>query len=409
MADTFGTLTDNKVKVVPVSEEEYAAQLTKAAGAKAMPAAIHAGSELLSSFGEDGIIDRKATTEVAKKIGEAKFYKGALKLLQASDGSYNAVPLYGWVQGVWYRADLFEKAGLKAPNTWDNILAAAKHFNNPKEGFYGMLIPSKMDQFAEQVFTQFAHSNGAKMFDAKGNLVFNSPEMLETLEFYKELSKYAPPGEQTWRARDYYIQNKMAMFPYSTFIMDDLALAENAKNSLTSENFKDLKGAEFDDKLVEKTKMAATITKKEPASYGQVTGLSILVNSDPEKVKAAKEWVEFIEKEENLVTWGHVAIGGANPAQKAVAASEEYLDDPKGVFTRYGTEKISAIISGMEDVRKFSTVGGKVFPEANIIFAKMIIPKMINQVVLNGKDPKEAMTEAEAEMKKIIAEYRAKK
>lgn len=407
MADTFASLSNHTVKVIPMGEDEYAAQLTKAAGANAMPSAIHAGSELLSSFGEEGIIDREATTEVVNNLGADLFYAGALKLMQAADGSYNAVPLYGWVQGLWYRADLFEEAGLNPPETWADIVAAAKHFNNPSEGFYGILIPSSMDQFAEQVFTQLALSNGAKMFDADGNLIFNSPEMVETLAFMKELSQYAPPGQQTWRARDYYIQNRMAMFPYSTFIMDDLALAEDAANSLTSDNFDDLKGAKFDSQLVEKTRMVSSITNKEPASYGQVTGLSVVKGNDAEKTEAAKEWIEFIEQDVNLITWGHVAVGGANPAQKEVASSEDYLSDPKGVFVRYGQDKIAEIIGGMEDISKFSTVDGKVFPEANLIFAKMIIPEMIQKVVLQGEDPAKAVEWANGEMQKIVDEYRA--
>ena len=52
--------------------------------------------------------------------------------------------------------------------------------------------------------------------------------MKEAVEYYAELAKYNPPGPQTWRARDYYLQGKLAMFYYSTYIMDDLALAEVA-------------------------------------------------------------------------------------------------------------------------------------------------------------------------------------
>ena len=67
---------------------------------------------------------------------------------------------------------------------------------------------TKAEAYAEQCFTQFAMSNGAGLFDKDGNLVFNSPEMKEAIDFYAELAKYNPPGPQTWRARDYYLRAK---------------------------------------------------------------------------------------------------------------------------------------------------------------------------------------------------------
>ncbi len=405
LADTFEALTDNKVTIVPAAEEEIATQLAKAFSVNAAPNVVHLGSEIAGSLGEEGVVDRKATSEVIAEFGADKFYQGALNTLSApGEDVYNAVPFYGWVQGIWYRADLFEEAGLKAPATWDDIMAAAKHFNDPKNSFYGMLVPSKLDQFADQVFTQFALSNGAKMFDKDGNNIFNSPEMVETLEFYKELAQYSPPGQQTWRARDYYIQNKMAMFPYSSFIMDDLALAEAAASSLTGENFEDLKGGSFDEKLVEKTRMIPTITNKETASYGQVTGFSVIKDNTEEEKEIAQDWILFLLEEENAVSWAHTALGGANPAVKAIAASDSFLDDPIGLFERYGKDKIIEIVSGMENVTKFSTTDGVLHPNANIVFAKTVIPEMIQKALWEGMSSKDAVAWAATKIDEIVAE-----
>lgn len=40
--------------------------------------------------------------------------------------------------------------------------------------------------------------------------------MFEMLKYYKGLVKYTPSGPQTWRAYDYYLQGKTAMFMYAT-------------------------------------------------------------------------------------------------------------------------------------------------------------------------------------------------
>ncbi len=405
LADTFEALTDNTVKVVPISEEESATQLAKAFSVNAAPDVVHIGAEVAGSLGEEGVVDRETTSSIITEFGVDKFYKGALNALSSSEANvYNAVPFYGWVQGIWYRADLFEEAGLNPPATWEDIIVAAKHFNDPKNSFYGMLVPSKLDQFADQVFTQFALSNGAKMFDQEGNNVFNSLEMVETLEFYKELAQYSPPGQQTWRARDYYIQNKMAMFPYSSFIMDDLALAEAAASSLTADNFEDLKGGEFDENLVEKTRMVPTITHTETASYGQITGLSVVNGNSEEKKVVSKEWILFLLEEENTVSWAHTGLGGTNPAVKAVASSDSFLDDPVGLFERYGQDKIVEIVNGMEDITKFTTTDGVLHPLANVVFAKGVIPEMIQKALWEDMSSEDAVAWAAAQIDKIVAE-----
>ncbi|WP_413700470.1 hypothetical protein ACLKMH_00815 [Psychromonas sp. KJ10-10] len=89
---------------------------------------------------------------------------------------------------------------------------AAKYFYKPEDNQYGILLGTKADSYAEQCYTQFALSNSAGQFDKDGNLIFNSAGQVEVLDFYKNLAQYNPPGPQTWRARDYYLQGKLAMF-----------------------------------------------------------------------------------------------------------------------------------------------------------------------------------------------------
>ena len=85
-----------------------------------------------------------------------------------------------------------------------------------------------------------------------------------------------------------------------------------------------------------------------------------------------------------------------------IAHMPEYLNDPKGIFKRYGREKIEEIISGLDNIGSFTIVGGKTFPEAGKIYAKQIIPRMIYAVTIGGMGPKEALAWAEKQMKKVI-------
>ena len=405
IADTFMALNPHvTVNVVPVAEPEVPAQLSAAAAAGSLPDVIEFGSENAIAFGAQGLLDADAHRALIDSIGRDRFYAGALHLLRAPTGmdDYYALPFHGWIQGIWYRTDWFEEAGLEPPDSWDNIRAAAEHFYDPGANQYGILVGTKSEPYAEQVFTQFAISNGARLFDAGGNLVFNSPEMKEALEYYLEVAQYNPPGPQTWRARDYYLQGKMAMFFYSTYIMDDLALQEVAAGSLTGDNFADLAGGDFDPELANKTGFVPIITGTEPASYGVVVALGVFKNDDAGQLAAAQDWVEYLYTEDAYVTYLHMAPGGMNPVLKGVASSAAFVDDPKGVHARYGAEKMGEIVEGLENIQRFGIVEGNLIEDYGAIFAQQIIPQMIFRITQEGEEIDSAMAWAEAEMQKVI-------
>ncbi|PKL10606.1 MAG: sugar ABC transporter substrate-binding protein, partial [Spirochaetae bacterium HGW-Spirochaetae-8] len=295
----------------------------------------------------------------------------------------------------------FEKAGLNPPTTWDDILKAAKYFYKPELNQYGILVGTLPEAYAEQCFTPIAMSNGAALFDADKNLVFNSPEMKEAVEFYAELAKYNPPGPQTWRARDYYLQGKMAMFFYSTYIMDDLALQEAAMGSLTGDNFKDLAGADFDPDLVGKTRVASIVTNTSSAGYGTVVALGLFDQGDPAKTAAAQKFLEYLYTPNAYITFLHMAPGGMNPMLKEIATNARFQNDPVGIFKRYGTEKMAEIIDGLENIETFSIVGGNRIEAASEITAKQIIPQMLYKITQENVSVSNAMAWAEAKMKKL--------
>ncbi|MBN2418773.1 MAG: extracellular solute-binding protein [Deltaproteobacteria bacterium] len=406
LMDTFQALNPEiTVKLIPVDENDLPPQVAAAVAAGNLPHIIEVGSELTIAFGEEGILDIPLTSQIINRIGQKRFYKGALKMLSApEEGKYYGLPYHGWVQGIWYRKDWFKEKNLNPPDTWENILKAAKALHKPEDNRYGILVGTKPEVYTEQCFTHFALSNGVSEFNIKGELVFNSPETLETLKFYRQLAEFNPPGPQSWRARDYYLQGKMAMFFYSTYIMDDLALAEIAAGSLTSDHFSELKGGAFDPELVKNTGVVPIIKGKKPAGYGSIIGLGIIKKQSEKEKNAVKKLVEFMYEPYSYITFLHMAPGGMNPVLRDIATMPEYLNDPKGIFKRYGSEKVAAVIEGLDSIGSFTSVNGRSFPQSGKIYSKMIIPQMIYSVTIEGKSPEEALERATNEMKKVLKE-----
>ena len=402
--DTFQALNPQiKITVVPVDENDMPKQVAASAAAGTLPGIAEFGSENALAFGAEGLLDVDANKQLINSIGKKRYYSGTLKLLEIpKKGSYYALPYHGWIQGIWYRSDWFKDAGLAAPEKWSDIEKASKTFYKPDKNQYGILVGTKAEVYSEQCFTQFAISNKARLFDKNGKLIFNSSAMKKTIEYYAGLAKYNPPGPQTWRARDYYLQGKMAGFFYSTYIMDDLALQDVAAGSLTNEHFKDLKGGTFDPDLANKTGFAPKISNKQPSSYGVIVAFGIFKSDDAAKTAGAKKFIEFMYTEDAYVSFLHMAVGGMNPVLKEISGSEKFMEDPKGIFKRYGKQKMGEIISGLENIQRFGIVEGNLIEDYGKIFAQQIIPQMIYKITQENMDVQKAMDWAEAEMKKAI-------
>ena len=214
-----GSSTLNAVK-----EDDLPTRISSARASGTLPTIADFGLSPMQKLGSGGLLSTKAAGAVIENVGKDKFYKGALDLTKAPEGGhYYSIPMYGWVEGMWYRKSSFEKKSLDDPTTRDGLMKAAKALHNPDKNQYGIVIGTKKTAFARQCFTPFARSNGARVFDKDGNIVFDSKEMIEALDFYGKLSKYTPPGKDTWKtANNTYLNEQTHLIQYSTFIMSDL-------------------------------------------------------------------------------------------------------------------------------------------------------------------------------------------
>jgi multiple sugar transport system substrate-binding protein len=129
-----------------------------------------------------------------------------------------AVPDWALHQEVWYRTDLFEKAGLKVPQTWDELLQDAKKLNDPAAGVNGFAVPMDSVQVAPQTLYQFLYANNVFTFSPKtGKYAFDADPKATTqaVQFMLDLYHAASPAQsRTWSWNDFrnaFAQGKLAM------------------------------------------------------------------------------------------------------------------------------------------------------------------------------------------------------
>ena len=129
-------------------------------------------------------------------------------------GPYYAVPFVGNVELFAYRRDLFEKNGLARPESWTDVLNAAKTISEAEDGVSGVVFRGKKANPIVTGFLPILWAHGARIIDENGHAALDSDAALEALNLYLELKNYAPIGVETYKStevRDALMQGTTAM------------------------------------------------------------------------------------------------------------------------------------------------------------------------------------------------------
>ncbi|MGG0175766.1 ABC transporter substrate-binding protein [Gottfriedia acidiceleris] len=367
-----------KVKQVPVEEDAYNTKVVTLASSGKLPAVIEVGQDYAKVMDKDELIDKDAVKSVISKVGEEKYYEGALKLLKTEDGkNYTGVPISGWVQGIWYNKQMLADKGFAEPKNWDDVLKIAKAFTNSGSKKYGIAIPTVEGGFSEQAFSQFALSNNANMFDSKGNLTLDTPEMKEAVSYYKELSKYTMPGSNdVTEVKDAFMNGSAPMAVYSTYILPSV-YEEGKTNNIGF----------------------VIPTEKTKAVYGTVSAYTISSGLDDDQKAAAEKLVEFMAKPENNTKLVLMSPGGSQPVNKDVTESKEYKENK--VVNSFG-ELSTEIASAFDNIQVFGLVDNKNFLKMGDVTSSGAVAKLINEVTVGGKSVDSAIKEAGEKLKGVI-------
>ena len=131
------------------------------------------------------LLNTEATAAIIESLGADTFSSASLELTREGDTQL-AVPSDAWSQLLYYRTDLFDAAGLQPPQTYDDIMAAAKALDSPEvAGFVGATTPG--DAFTQQTFEHLALANGCQMVDEAGEITIDSPQCVAAFQFYGDL------------------------------------------------------------------------------------------------------------------------------------------------------------------------------------------------------------------------------
>jgi multiple sugar transport system substrate-binding protein len=103
------------------------------------------------------------------------------------DGVLYCPPKDFATMGLQYNRDLFDAAGLDYPDenwTWDDLRDAAEVLTDEASGVIGLVTPADLPRWLA-----FMHQGGGRMFDDTGAFVFDSPEVLDALDYYASFAR----------------------------------------------------------------------------------------------------------------------------------------------------------------------------------------------------------------------------
>ncbi len=139
---------------------------------------------------------------------------------------YAKTPVYGmpWSTGVailFYRKDLFQEAGIKAPpKTWDEFMRIAVKLNRAPDRYGAFTHAGRQGDYITQDFFPILWSMGGELWDPAGRKVkgvLNAAVNVKALEFYAGWNlkqKVVPPESANWGNEEVFnaiAQDKVAM------------------------------------------------------------------------------------------------------------------------------------------------------------------------------------------------------
>ncbi len=363
-----------KVEQMPTNEDDYDTKITSLGGTGVLPAVMEFSQDQAKTSVTNDFIDLAANKEVISGKGEEEFFDGALNVIKTEDGNdYVGVPVSGWVQGIWCNTAMLKEKGFDVPQNWDDVLEIAKAFYDPNSKQYGIALPTSESAFSEQVFSQFAISNGANVFNGDGTVTIDTPEMKEALNYYKELASYSMPGStEVADVKDAFVNQNAPLCLYSTYIL----------RAVQEAGFLD------DVEL-------ALPNKTQQAAYGCVIVLSIASGLGDAEKAAAEKFVSFMLEKENNESWLLMAPGGIQPVLSEVAEDAAYKENEAIVPLAHLLDEVGV---AFDNLQLFGCVDGKNYMVMGDVTNKGILSKMINNVVVQGSDPQTELANAQAEV-----------
>ncbi|HLJ59678.1 MAG TPA: ABC transporter substrate-binding protein [bacterium] len=317
-----------------------------------------------NAIGQTSILDDVvAELKAEGKIND--FVPGVLDLMKFN-GHYVCLPSGYDIRVPYYRKDILDKNGLKAPKTWDDLMRLGAALK--KQNIY--LYAFASGQFGWQQMMAFVFNNGGGLFDKQRNVAVISERNLEAATFISEMvkQKYISPNSPGMSKDD---ATKAFAEGQAVIYINQPALPATLPNLAGKLDLLDPTAGPHGDK--------GTL-------YWVNNCFSFSKSKSP---AGGKAWIKWWAVNNGPLFWqGHAQ---QLPVRKSVGANAYFNSD---ISKRLITEWLPI-------GRTMGTHYPTLFPQLNSVEGEGELAVLVNDL-LSGKDPKQALQTAQRSIETIM-------
>jgi multiple sugar transport system substrate-binding protein len=317
---------------------------------------------------------------VAELDAEHDFVDSAVEAY-SYDGGVWAVPLYNMTMHLWYRPSVLEDAGVEVPTTWDEWRAAAETLT--VDGQYGMGLPANRQLYTDQtVYSVMMNGGASEIYNEDGTLRFDNPETVDAYAFYDSMMEFSPPDAASWtwgEAEACFASRSCAMIMQFTVISTYESQAEGDAADLG---------------------VAAIPVKEEGTEPGTIAYANAVMMLSPDEARreASQRFVSFLLEPENYGRFLNMEPGLFMPVTATGAEAESLWSDPMVEEYR---DQIETVIANSTNGKLFGFTSGRVFPAISAISAQNVLAETLQNVVVSGMAPAEAVAAGQSRMQDL--------
>ncbi len=197
IADFEKANPDIEVEYVGIPSTDYQSKVDTALQGGGLPDVGGVGAAMLAGFAAQGALepldDRFAKSSLNGKLNEDLV--ASMKAAGGGDGTLYSIPTSANNGVLYYRTDLFKKAGLDEPTTWDKFYEAADKLTNKDKNEFGYTIRGGAGSIAQALDAMYGQSGITSFWDSAGEkTTVNDPKNVKALEKYAGLYKRVTPA-----------------------------------------------------------------------------------------------------------------------------------------------------------------------------------------------------------------------
>jgi len=389
-----------KIEIEAISWEELSTKLTAALSAGDVPDITHLEPFMVASMQSKKLL--APIDDLIEAIGKDDIYD-SVKNLQLFDGHYYGIAYAMGTTYFSYRKDWAKEKGLKIPKSWSEYIEFIKALTEDIDGDgnidrYGVILPGGSPFFIDQLTAELIASNNGRLFDKNWRPTFTEKEVIEVLDFWQKMVKFAPPD---WTSEAYIDQ-------FRTF-----ATGKGATVPVTYARA----SKQIDMDAAEKLRtpdvfavMPQPIGPSGNKSYATIDCEPWAIMASSKVIDEAKEFLKFFYKKENYLRFCIQVPIHLIPIRPSVAEGNEYKDNN---FLKKWQPWLDESLSMIREqrVRPILLVeeDDKEIPFLMELQGSRILTDMVLAVTMEGKTSTEAAKEAQEKAEKLIENMGYKK